>query len=52
MHYKLPGGNEEMKTALALGTFDGLHKGHREVLSLPGGCKKIAVIFRFRRKRL
>ena len=34
-----------MKTALALGTFDGLHKGHREVLSLPGGCKKIAVIF-------
>ena len=34
-----------MKTALALGTFDGLHKGHREVLRLPDGCKKIAVIF-------
>ena len=34
-----------MKTALALGTFDGLHKGHREVLSLPNGCRKIAVIF-------
>ena len=45
MYYKLPGGNEKMKTALALGTFDGLHKGHREVLRLPDGCKKIAVIF-------
>ena len=34
-----------MKTALALGTFDGLHKGHREVLRLPAGMKKTAVIF-------
>lgn len=34
-----------MKTALALGTFDGLHKGHRKVLSLPDGMKKIAVVF-------
>lgn len=34
-----------MKNALALGTFDGVHKGHREVLSLPDDCKKIAVTF-------
>ena len=31
-----------MKTALALGTFDGLHRGHREVLRLPAGMKKTA----------
>lgn len=41
-----------MKTALALGTFDGLHKGHREVLSLPGGMRKVAVIFPFPPKAL
>ena len=29
-----------MKTALALGTFDGLHKGHREVLRLPERLQK------------
>lgn len=34
-----------MKTALALGTFDGVHKGHRSVLSLPSGYKKTAVVF-------
>ena len=34
-----------MKTALALGTFDGVHKGHRAVLSLPSGYKKTAVVF-------
>ena len=35
-----------MKTALALGTFDGVHRGHRAVLDLPENCKKIAVTFR------
>lgn len=34
-----------MKNALCLGTFDGVHKGHREVLNLPEGLKKIAVTF-------
>lgn len=34
-----------MKTALALGTFDGVHKGHRAVLELPPEYKKIAVVF-------
>lgn len=34
-----------MKTALALGTFDGVHKGHRAVLDLPNNYKKIAVVF-------
>ncbi|MBQ2286592.1 MAG: riboflavin biosynthesis protein RibF [Acutalibacteraceae bacterium] len=34
-----------MKTALALGTFDGVHKGHRAVLNLPNEYKKIAVVF-------
>ena len=34
-----------MKRAIALGTFDGLHKGHRTVLNLPDGMKKTAVIF-------
>lgn len=34
-----------MKTALALGTFDGVHKGHRAVLALPSEYKKIAVVF-------
>jgi riboflavin kinase/FMN adenylyltransferase len=35
-----------MKTALMLGTFDGVHIGHREVLSLPHDFKKIAVTFK------
>lgn len=35
-----------MKTALCLGTFDGLHKGHRAVLNLPSDYKKIAVTFK------
>ena len=35
-----------MKTAVALGTFDGLHTAHRRVLSLPDRYKKIAVIFK------
>ncbi len=34
-----------MKTAVALGTFDGLHTAHREVLTLPDGFKKVAVTF-------
>lgn len=34
-----------MKNALCLGTFDGVHKGHKEVLMLPDGFKKIAVTF-------
>lgn len=34
-----------MKTAVALGTFDGLHNAHREVLNLPNGFKKVAVTF-------
>lgn len=34
-----------MKNAVALGTFDGVHKGHIAVLSLPDGCRKIAVTF-------
>lgn len=34
-----------MKNALALGTFDGVHIGHKAVLSLPDGYRKIAVTF-------
>ncbi len=34
-----------MKNAVALGTFDGIHIAHREVLNLPSDCKKIAVTF-------
>ena len=34
-----------MKNAIALGTFDGVHKGHRAVLDLPHDYKKIAVTF-------
>ena len=34
-----------MKTALALGTFDGVHIAHRFVLDLPQGYKKTAVTF-------
>ena len=34
-----------MKNAIALGTFDGVHIGHREVLNLPLGYKRIAVTF-------
>lgn len=34
-----------MKNAIALGTFDGLHTGHREVLKLPNAYFKTAVIF-------
>ena len=35
-----------MKNAIALGTFDGLHTAHREVINLPTGYKKIAVTFK------
>lgn len=34
-----------MKNAIALGTFDGVHKGHRAVLDLPCGYRKTAVTF-------
>ena len=34
-----------MRNAVALGTFDGVHKGHQAVLNLPGDCRKIAVTF-------
>ena len=34
-----------MKNAIALGTFDGVHKGHRAVLDLPEDYRKIAVTF-------
>ena len=34
-----------MKNALCLGTFDGVHIGHQEVLDLPKGFRKIAVTF-------
>lgn len=33
------------KTAIALGTFDGVHLGHRAVLDLPVDYKKVAVTF-------
>lgn len=35
-----------MKTSIALGTFDGVHAGHRAVLNLPKNSKKIAVSFK------
>lgn len=35
-----------MKNAVALGTFDGIHKGHIKVLSLPCSYNKIAVTFK------
>lgn len=34
-----------MRNAVALGTFDGLHKGHLAVLSIPDGYRKNALIF-------
>ena len=34
-----------MKTAVALGTFDGLHLAHRSVCDLPSGFKKVALTF-------
>lgn len=34
-----------MKTAIALGTFDGVHIGHRAVLRLPDDYRKVAVTF-------
>ena len=34
-----------IKTAVALGTFDGIHTAHRMVLNLPNGYKKVAVTF-------
>ena len=35
-----------MQNAVALGTFDGVHKGHLAVLQIPDNYKKIALIFR------
>lgn len=34
-----------MSNAIALGTFDGVHSGHRAVLNMPDGFHKTAVIF-------
>ncbi len=34
-----------MKNALSLGTFDGVHIGHKAVLNLPQDCKKVAITF-------
>lgn len=52
MHNKLSRGECLMKTAVALGTFDGLHKAHREVLALPNGYKKVALTFKLPPKML
>lgn len=35
-----------MKIALCLGSFDGLHKGHRAVLSVPDDYYKVAITFK------
>lgn len=35
-----------MKTAIALGTFDGIHTGHRAVIEKTEGYKSVAVTFR------
>ncbi len=35
-----------MKTALCLGSFDGLHKGHRAVLCVPNEYYKVALTFK------
>ena len=34
-----------MRNAVSLGTFDGVHKGHKAVLNLPDDCKKTVVTF-------
>ncbi len=34
-----------MENCIALGTFDGVHIGHRAVLSMPDNCRKVAVTF-------
>lgn len=52
MHNKLSRGECLMKTAVALGTFDGLHNAHRDVLSLPNGYKKVALTFKLPPKML
>ena len=35
-----------MQNAVALGTFDGVHKGHLSVLQIPDNYNKTALIFR------
>lgn len=46
MYNKLSRGECMKKIAVALGSFDGLHTAHRQVLSLPQDYKKVAVIFK------
>ena len=41
-----------MKTAVALGTFDGIHLAHQSVCNLPNGYKKVAVTFEMPPKML
>ena len=44
MYFKLSGGIK-MKNALSLGTFDGVHIGHRAVLNMPKNYRGVAVTF-------
>ena len=36
-----------MRNAIALGTFDGVHIGHKRVLDMPNGFNKIALTFSY-----
>ena len=46
MYNKRLQGGGEMKTAIALGTFDGVHIAHRFVLDLPKEYKKVIYVYR------
>ena len=45
MYNQLSERKELMKNAIALGTFDGIHKGHLAVLNMPDSYNKIALTF-------